>query len=373
MLRRWWPAVPADVRDDLATLRLARLREQVPTLYVTTMLVVLTAMSAADPAAPIMLGYGLPLSIFFMCGVRLLWWLRRRRDPVTPHAARQIIMRMVVIASIICLTASAWASTSWLSSVPGQRTYYPLFMVIGALAAAFCLSSVRFATAAVIATGVLPVLAALVIAGNDMDTLAAAVILLASGFLMRMIQQQHSHMIDLLQLQKATARQAQTDLLTGLPNRRALYEMLTSALAAPARSGLVIIDLDGFKPVNDAHGHSMGDRLLCAVGMRLQGACAPFATAFRLGGDEFAFVSLRPNEDDTQSLATRLLASLAAPFTIDGHHITIGASAGIAHSRRDDSIDSLIARADERLYTAKAMHYARRGGGRRRHLQAARP
>lgn len=371
MLRRLWPAVPADVRDDLAMLRLARLRAQVPTLYVTTMLVVLTSMSAADPAASYWIQYALPLVIVAMCAVRLVWWLRQRRVAENPDTARQIAVRTVIIASVICMTASLWTVASWLDSVPGQRTYYPLFMVVGALAAAFCLSSARVATAAVLATGVVPVLVAQVVAGNHMDRIAAAVILLASGFLFRMIQQQHGQLIDLLRLQKTMSTAASTDPLTGLPNRRALYEALEAALAAPQRSGLVLVDLDGFKPVNDAHGHATGDILLCDVGVRLQGACGSTATAFRLGGDEFAILSHHPHEADTQSLATALLGSLATPFAVEGHHIAIGASAGMAHSRRGDSVDSLIARADERLYAAKAMRYA--DGGERRRTKALRP
>ena len=371
MLRRLWPAVPADVRDELAMLRLSRLRAQVPTLYVTTMLVVLTSMSAANAEASYWLQYGLPLIIVAMCGVRLVWWLRRRGEAVDADTARQIVVRTVVVASTICMTASLWTVASWLDSVPGQRTYYPLFMVIGALAAAFCLSSARFATVAVLTTGVVPVLVAQVVAGNHMDRLAAAVILLASGFLMRMIQQQHGQLIDLLRLQKTMAVAASTDPLTGLPNRRALYEALETALAAPQRSGLVLVDLDGFKPVNDAHGHATGDILLCAVGARLQGACGGSATAFRLGGDEFAILSHRSREADTQGLATALLGSLATPFAVEGHRIAIGASAGMAHSRRGDSVDSLIARADERLYAAKAMRYA--DGGERRRTKAVRP
>ncbi len=360
MLRRFWPAVPADVRDDLAMLRLARLRAQVPTLYVTTMLVVLTSMSAADPDAPYYLRYLLPLTIIAMCAARLTWWLRRRKEPVDAARARQIAARTGVIASIICLTAAIWTVSSWIESAPGQRTYYPLFMVVGALAAAFCLSSTRIATVLVLASGVGPVLAAQLLIGNHMDRLAAAVILLATVFLLRMNQQQHDQQVDLLRLQRRMYQQASTDSLTGIGNRRALYERLESDLAARGRVGLVLLDLDGFKPVNDAHGHAAGDKLLVAVAARLRAASGALATAYRLGGDEFAIVSHCPDEPDTQALATALLGNLATPFDIDGHRIAIGVSSGLAHSRQGDSADGLIARADDRLYAAKAMRADRR-------------
>lgn len=344
---------------------------QVPTLYVTTMLVVLTSMSAADPRASYLLQYGLPLAVIAMCAVRLVWWMQRRNDAVDADRARQIAIRTAVMASIICLTASFWTVGTWLDAPPGQRPYHPLFMVVWTLATAFCMSSTRFATVAVLATGIGPVIVALLVAGSGMDHMAATVVLIATMFLLRMNHQQHDQQIDLLRLQKKLFVAASTDPLTGLPNRRALYEALEVALEAPERSGLVLVDLDGFKPVNDAHGHATGDTLLCAVGARLQGACGWSATAFRLGGDEFAIISHRAHEADTQGLATALLGSLATPFAVEGHRIAIGASAGMAHSRRSDSVDSLIARADERLYAAKAMRYA--DGGERRRTKVLRP
>ena len=362
--RRFWPPVPVDVRDDLAMLRLRRLRAQVPTLYVTTMLVVLTSMSAADVRAPFVTRFGLPLAIIVMCAVRLAWWLRKRNDAVDASRARQIVRRTAVVAGAICLTASWWTVISWIESVPGQRTYYPLFMVTGALAAAFCLSSTRIATILVLATGIGPVLAAQLLAGNYMDRLAAAVILLATMFLLRMNQQQHGQQIDLLRLQRRMYQQASTDALTGIGNRRALYERLGNALADRGRVGLVLLDLDGFKPVNDAHGHATGDRLLVAVAERLSLAAANRATVYRLGGDEFAIVANGSGEYETQLLATSVLGGIATAFDINGLRLSIGACTGAAHSRPDDSIDSLIARADGRLYAAKALRYA--DGSKRR-------
>lgn len=354
LFRQLWPAVPADVADDLAQLRLARLRAQVPTLYVTTMLVVLTAMLAADPAAPYHLRFGFPLAIVTACGIRLLWWLRRSHEPQDTDQARRTVTRMVVIAGVICLVASVWTVLSWYASVPGQRTYYPLFMVIGALAAGFCLSVTRVATLVVVASGVVPVLGALVLLGNWMDRLASLVILLATGFLVRMIYQQHDQLVDLLRLQNRMRRQASTDPLTALPNRRALYATLDRALASGDPIGVALVDLDGFKPVNDAHGHAAGDRILRSVAERLNHACPPAATAYRLGGDEFAVLMPGAGQPDMDALGTALLCALATPFALDGNRIAIGACLGTAQARPSDDADSLIARADARLYAAKA-------------------
>jgi diguanylate cyclase len=359
LLRRIWPAVPADVADDLAQLRLARLRAQVPTLYVTTMLVVLTAMSAAHPAAPAYIRFALPLAIVAACGLRLLWWLRRRRDALDAEAARRTVNRMVLIAGVICFTASIWTVLSWNASIPGQRTYYPLFMVVGALAAAFCLSTTRVATLVVVMTGITPVIASLVLLGNWMDRLASMVILLATAFLLRMIHQQHDQLIDLLRLQNRMRHQASTDPLTALPNRRALYSALDRALATGHPLGIALIDLDGFKPVNDAHGHAAGDRILRSVAERLAHACPPAATAYRLGGDEFAVLMPGAGQPEMDALGTALLGALATPFALDGNRIAIGACLGAAQARPTDDADTLIARADARLYAAKASRQPR--------------
>lgn len=354
LFRQLWPAVPADVRDDLASLRIGRLRAQVPLLYVTTILVVMASMTAADARASFLIKYGMPMLIILVCAGRLGWWLTHRRKPASADEARTMILRTTAIASLICALASSWTVMSWLQSIPGQRTYYPMFMAIGALAAAFCLSSVRFATVALLVAGVGPVIGALMIFGNRMDSIAAGVVTLASLFLVQMIQQQHSQIVDLLRLQRGMRTLADTDALTGLPNRRALYDTLTKSLASPGRVGVGLLDLDGFKPVNDAHGHATGDHLLRDVAMRLQAACGNAAVAYRLGGDEFAIVANQASETSMSALSSALLASLATPFTIDGHRLGIGASIGTALSLADDSGDNLIARADARLYAAKA-------------------
>ena len=355
LARRFWPAVPDAVRDDLAQLRLGRLRAQVPLLYMTTMVVVLMAMSAADHAAPFALRFGFPLAIVASCAVRLNWWLRQDNAPVDSDTARVIIGRTISIAAVICSVASLWTALSWYGSEPGTRTYYPMFMTIGALAAAFCLSSVRLATMAILLSGIGPIVAALTLLGGPMDRLAAAVVTVASCFLVRMIQQQHGQIVDLLLLQQRMETLARTDMLTGLPNRRALYDVLDGALAAGATTGIALLDLDGFKPVNDAHGHAVGDQLLAAVAERLRTACGTHALPCRLGGDEFAVVMTDATDQEVAMTGTAILAGLARPFLIAEHHLTIGASIGSALSQPGDTSEAMLSRADVRLYEAKGL------------------
>ncbi|MHB1375083.1 MAG: diguanylate cyclase domain-containing protein [Thauera sp.] len=152
---------------------------------------------------------------------------------------------------------------------------------------------------------------------------------------------------------------AQHDALTGLPNRALLSDRLERALAAAQRNGYVLgvlfIDLDGFKPVNDRHGHDVGDALLQAVAQRLQGLVRESDTAARIGGDEF--VVLLPTiagAEDADRVASKLRAALASPFDIHGHRIMISGSIGVALFPRDgDNAPGLMQRADSAMYRDK--------------------
>ena len=153
---------------------------------------------------------------------------------------------------------------------------------------------------------------------------------------------------------------ARRDVLTGLPNRRMFLELAGSALGEAWREGnkcaVLFIDLDGFKPVNDTHGHATGDALLVAVGGRLQQAVPRDALVARLGGDEFAILVANSEHDDANpfSVAKRALVELQQPFKIADHEVSINASIGIATGpdsgrRAEDLTDA----ADRAMYMAK--------------------
>jgi len=361
---RLWPRVPAAIADELALARVARLRVLVPILYSVMIAVILTAMiaTAGDaPAlatgdeAPWLVRYGMPLAAVGVAAIRLVHWLRRRTAPMSAAAAHRLIGRMFLIAMPIAALCSVWAASSWWLSVPGQRSYYPMFVVMGTLTTAFCLAPVRGATLSVMAAGIGPVVALLIVAGNWMDLIAVAITLLAAAFLVRLVLDQHGQQVEMLMLRRRLQRQAMTDPLTGLANRRALHMAAEEFFAAGgAGAALVLIDLDGFKPVNDRHGHAAGDLLLIAIGGRLRAQAGEAATVARVGGDEFAIWLPGCDAETLDVRASALLATLAAPFPIDGQPIRIGASAGLARAPDDGaSLLDLMRSADEALYAAK--------------------
>ncbi|MDP5181299.1 bifunctional diguanylate cyclase/phosphodiesterase [Blastococcus sp. BMG 814] len=162
------------------------------------------------------------------------------------------------------------------------------------------------------------------------------------------------------ELQFALAHQATHDPLTELPNRAQAVTLVTSALHRGRRSGemtgLLYVDLDGFKAVNDAHGHAAGDQVLREVAARLRAAVRPGDVVCRLGGDEFV-VLVEPvhAEHDLLDLAGRLIASISRPVPVGTATAGIGASIGVAVSRDGGTdADVLFAEADTAASRAKA-------------------
>jgi diguanylate cyclase (GGDEF)-like protein len=157
------------------------------------------------------------------------------------------------------------------------------------------------------------------------------------------------------------SRQANTDALTGLPNRKALLEQLEELLGSPSptRLSILFVDLDDFKIVNDMRGHAAGDELLRVVANRLRADDRDEEIVARLGGDEFANVLQSPvhtPESPAIAVAHRIIAALAKPVTIDGTLVSIGCSIGIALVEPGvgaESIDELLRQADLAMYVAK--------------------
>jgi diguanylate cyclase (GGDEF)-like protein len=152
-------------------------------------------------------------------------------------------------------------------------------------------------------------------------------------------------------------RQATTDDLTGLPNRRHLDRSLHARLDAARVRGtsvaLLLLDLDGFKELNDTLGHRAGDLVLEQIGPRLRAVLRSSDELARLGGDEFAVVL--SDADDAEAVGRRLRQALEAGLTIDGIDVRIGASIGIAlFPDHGDDAETLLQRADVAMYQAKA-------------------
>jgi diguanylate cyclase (GGDEF)-like protein len=152
---------------------------------------------------------------------------------------------------------------------------------------------------------------------------------------------------------------ARHDSLTGLPNRRLLSDELNGAIEqvhnAASECAVFVIDLDQFKPVNDLHGHEVGDAVLVEVAKRLKNICDDGATIARLGGDEFVCVLCYPAGADVPArTAGQIIQALSAPFLHGDTRVDIGATVGIARCPQDaTNADGLLRAADVAMYEAK--------------------
>jgi diguanylate cyclase (GGDEF)-like protein len=151
------------------------------------------------------------------------------------------------------------------------------------------------------------------------------------------------------------------DDLTGLANRRLLNSVGPSILGKARRYAVLVLDLNGFKPVNDRYGHAVGDEVLCTVGRRLTG-CLIGDLAVRLSGDEFAAVltesSLAGAYRDWPALVGAISDAVAQPMTIDGNRLAVTASIGVTTGGREPAtLTELIRRADIAMYYAKTNRY----------------
>ncbi len=150
------------------------------------------------------------------------------------------------------------------------------------------------------------------------------------------------------------------DMLTGLPNRTLLADRIQQAMQAVTEQGgcfaLMFIDLDGFKPVNDAFGHHMGDQLLREVGLRLREDLRGHDTLARIGGDEFVLLVQLNQPDDALGLAERQVVLINRAFQVAEHELKISASVGIAmYPGNGGNPQELLMNADAAMYHAKGM------------------
>jgi diguanylate cyclase (GGDEF)-like protein/PAS domain S-box-containing protein len=158
-------------------------------------------------------------------------------------------------------------------------------------------------------------------------------------------------------LEEQLAHQALHDSLTGLPNRGLLLDRLAHGLAGSRRRGtqlgVMFLDIDHFKMVNDALGHPLADELLCHVASRLTGSIRPGDTVARIGGDEFVVVCDDNSQFEIEQIAERVLNSLSRPFTIGDQETSVTVSLGIAIADNVATPESLLRDSDTAMYRAK--------------------
>ncbi len=345
------------------------LGQQIPLMYVLVFLDAVFLGFASYGSVSARLSVAAPALLGVAALVRSLLWVARRRDAVPSlRRIRRYLNGTIIAAAVLSLAYGGWALMLFFEVDLARRSSIALYIFIGAITCCYCLQTFPIAAWLVMACGAYPVVLCLLASGDWFLTGLGLDIILVSAVVLRMFGASHAGFVDVLasraemaagqrraRLAEQRAHQlAYHDPLTGLPNRRALTEYLRRA--EPERFGLMLVDLDRFKSVNDVHGHPIGDQLLRAVAGRLRWVIGEAGRSYRLGGDEFA-ISLPYGEGDVdrvRAIAHAIVREVARPFLIDERMHHIGASVGIALYPEDASdADTLMRRADVALYQAK--------------------
>ncbi|MBA4748780.1 MAG: diguanylate cyclase [Sphingopyxis sp.] len=348
--------VPPEIADDLRHAQLDSLIAQVPVLLAVAALntVILIAVCAWNGLPLVNYGWMGGLIVYAM--VRLRYLKRQFARAVTPAQQRRVV-RVSTIAAIAMLGAlGIVAAASYVTELFDRSLLIPMSLGFGAISIAHCLYRLHRVALAAIALGIGPTAIILIIAGDFEAKMLGASIISVGLLMMRFVSAQYRQLIDNLSLHHHIRNMANSDPLTGLANRRAVDEFL-GLHAGNGGLAVALIDLDGFKQVNDEHGHDMGDALLATVAQRLVQHFDGPGLVGRLGGDEFIVILTEVASDEQlDAVATGLLAALCVPAGVGAVQLPVGASIG--HARgcgRDESVAALLKRADEALYAAKRL------------------
>jgi diguanylate cyclase (GGDEF)-like protein len=148
-------------------------------------------------------------------------------------------------------------------------------------------------------------------------------------------------------------RRAHSDALTGLANRAGLWVEIDRRGPASAKSTVLFLDLDGFKPINDAFGHVAGDEVLRTVGRRLTSQVRDGDIVARMGGDEFVVIAYGLDSSTSEHFAQRVAKAIREPMSIFGETVSISAAIGVASHQPDANIETTLAEADKLMYAMK--------------------
>ena len=262
------PDIPDEIRGEFMLASATQMQKHARLLFLALLLTTPTAALAAAPGASAWVRFGAPIAMAAFCLAGFLNLSRDLRLGTSLRRATRFVREATIGSSAIAVMCSAWCVYSWLGSPPGERIYYPMIIALGAFSTAYCMSAARTAALANLTINLVPMLVLLFTSGERLDLAVGVSLAVAATFQLHMIDSHQARVVELLRLQKDARDLALSDPLTGLLNRRALIDnALELGRQAPLR--LLLVDIDHFKAINDAHGHDKGDEVLCEVAERL--------------------------------------------------------------------------------------------------------
>lgn len=349
------PTAPEAIRVEVERRQLASVQQHVPMIYViaTLNLFIVMAVCAHNDIDPRYWVWMSGLGVLAI--VRTVMWLRRERTVLPPERVSITLKRSALIAFVSLLGMGAFTAITFVTGAFARSTLIPISLAFGSMSIAHCFATLRPSAVSAIALGIVPTSVVLIAVGAFDAQVLGFSMLSVAVLMIRFVAVQFDHLVTELQLKHEVYELAHTDALTNLRNRRALVELIEKNLVAGTPFAVALLDLDGFKEVNDRLGHPIGDELLRVVGKRLAASCGTSGTVGRLGGDEFMVVlDAGRGESELRERITTLLDTLCQPTELAGESVMVQASLGHSLFPRDGTTTAtLLAAADAALYTNK--------------------
>jgi diguanylate cyclase (GGDEF)-like protein len=364
------------IRRDQPQLVIAQARAlswQVPLMYVVVLGNAYALAATHFRVAPLWLNIGLPIVLTVACIIRGAGWLKIGGKDVDPEQAARMLSSTLKTSGLLAALFAGWSLSLYPYGDAYQQSHIAFYMAITVIACIFCLMHLRGAAILVTTVVLGSMVAFFATTGQPVFQAIAANVVVVSAVMIVILLTQYREFSDLVQsrvtltqsaeearrLSDENDRLANLDSLTGLPNRRRYFTELDARVEAARQSGqgfvAGVIDLDDFKPINDAFGHATGDRLLIEVGRRLRAFQKAPILAARLGGDEFGLIIDAPLEPDAlRALGRELCGALNATYDLRGVRAQVGASIGFCpFPSGGETSELLFERADYALYHAK--------------------
>jgi diguanylate cyclase (GGDEF)-like protein len=368
---RRFMSIPRD-NPDLMKAQYQAFSKQVPLLYSILLSNTWVVACIYHDKTPLWLSTYYPAVLTFFCGIRLIFWWRTASSESTNEVVEKVLARTTKVAIAFLLSFLIWAFALFPYGDPYEQGLVAFYLAITIMGCIFCLMHLRPSAFSVAIIGNIAFITYFAHTGTAVFVAMAINVALVSVSMLTILMIYYRDFTRLITSQASTLalsnenfRLANLDALTELPNRRKFFALLDEEFAraeiGSQRLAVGILDLDGFKPVNDLYGHAVGDTLLTEVGQRLKMLCSANAHLSRLGGDEFAIiVTATSGNDELLALGDEMCAALRVPFILPSATVQVSASVGFA-VYPDLAMDAstLFERADYALYHGKRMYHGR--------------
>ncbi|MFN7180308.1 putative bifunctional diguanylate cyclase/phosphodiesterase [Hyphomonas sp.] len=359
---------------DLCRAQFREFVHQVPLMYfIVCWNAVAVAFTYRNEASP-WLNLIFPVVLCAVGCARGFWWTRNSQTTFSDAEILRHIRTTGILAIVLTSAFTVWTFLLYPHGDQQTKTHLTFFLALTQISAVFCLFPLRPAALSVATFSTIPFLIHFSVVDNARRLPEALMLTMVAGGMVfilykynatfaKLIRSRHILRQRQLETQKLSDENRQiafTDPLSGLPNRRALLSRLEAIASRtdrePGQLAMVFIDLDGFKVINDFHGHQFGDHLITEVGRTLCSLRGEHSMLARMGGDEFALLIEAGNAAAAaQQFAASALACLTQPITILDRQFQIGASIGIAIDLDGQTAPfELLRQADTAMYAVKA-------------------